>query len=122
MDWHGKSIRMGALVIATAVVLRLWSAGAFQTVSAALASPTLGSFLLYLETGRVVRPAEPSIPTEPVDSTEPTEAPEPQPQETKQTQLFLFPYFDILFLTTPSPQDRQQKFGFSTLTLTLYCH
>ena len=53
----------------------------------------------------------------------PQEVPQPpQPQETKQTELFLFPYFDILFLTTPSPQDRQQKFGFSTFTLTLYCH
>lgn len=56
MDWHGKSIRMGAMVIAMAVALRLWSAGALETVSAALINPTVGSFLIYLETGRVVRP------------------------------------------------------------------
>ena len=56
MDWHGKSIRMGALVLAVAVILRLWSAGALETVYAALVSPTVGSFLLYLETGRVIRP------------------------------------------------------------------
>lgn len=74
MDWHGKSIRMGAWVIAMAVVLRLWTAGAFETVYAALSSPEVGSFLVYLETGRVIRPLpDPTVPpgTEPA----PTEPP-----------------------------------------------
>ena len=76
MDWHGKSIRMGAWVIALAVVLRLWATGAFETVYAALDSPTVGSFLIYLETGRVVKPL-PEIPTEPAVS--PTQPPATTP-------------------------------------------
>lgn len=71
MDWHGKSIRMGAWVIAVAVILRLWSVGAFNEAMTFLSSPPVGSFLIYLETGRVVRPLP--------DATEP----EPQPTETE---------------------------------------
>ncbi len=74
MDWHGRSIRMGALVIAMAVVLRLWSAGAFERVYEAMASPEAGSFLVYLETGRVVKPRP--KPTEPM----PTETQPAQPE------------------------------------------
>lgn len=95
MDWHGKSIRMGALVIATAVVLRLWSAGAFQTVSAALTSPTLGSFLVYLETGRVVHPTEPSGSAGPSEPTESTTPPETKPAETKPLELPCFSKNDV---------------------------
>ena len=60
MDWHGKSIRMGAWVIALAIVLRLWSPGDLEPL------------LVYLETGRVVHPLP-----------EPTEAaiPPTQPPE-----------------------------------------
>lgn len=54
MDWHGKSIRMGAWVIALAIVLRLWSPGDLEPL------------LVYLETGRVVHslpePTEAAIP------------------------------------------------------------
>lgn len=76
MDWHGRSIRMGAMVIAMAVALRLWSAGTLETLYSALASPAVGSFLIYLETGRVVRPLP--DPTEPVTlppETEPVSRP-----------------------------------------------
>ena len=76
MDWHGKSIRMGAWAIALAVALRLWTAGAFETVYATLASPSVGSFLIYLETGRVVKPL-PESPTEP--SVSPTQPPATAP-------------------------------------------
>lgn len=68
MDWHGKSIRMGAFVIAMAVLLRLWAGGAFERLREVLLSPAVGSFLIYLETGRVVRP----LPDPTVDATEPT--------------------------------------------------
>ena len=85
MDWHGRSIRMGAMVLALALVLRLWSAGFFETVYAALVSPTLGSFLIYLETGRVVRPLpEPSL-TPTTAPTQPTETqPPPLPRFTAE--------------------------------------
>lgn len=68
MDWHGRSIRMGAWVIAVAVMLRLWSTGAFGTVCAALTESGVGSFLVYLETGRVVPPESPPPETEPPET------------------------------------------------------
>ena len=55
MDQHGKSIRIGATVIACAVALRLGSTGFFQPVINALTKPNIASFFLYLETGRKVR-------------------------------------------------------------------
>ena len=73
MDWHGKSIRMGTWVLAMAVVLRLWSVGTLETVYATFVSPTVGSFLIYLETGRVVRPVP--------EVTAPATTPPPQPTE-----------------------------------------
>lgn len=87
MDWHGISIRVGAWMIAAAVVLRLWSAGAFQAVTTALSSPSLGSFLVYLETGRVVRPTESPPTTAPIEATTaPTAPPQTQPPETEPTR------------------------------------
>lgn len=64
MDWHGRSIRMGAWVIAVAVVLRLWSTGVLGLGWTALADSGVGEFLVYLETGRVVRPEPESTPPE----------------------------------------------------------
>ena len=66
MDWHGKSIRMGAWVIVLAIVLRLWDPGKLEP------------FLVYLETGRVVHPqTEPTevATTPPTQPTQPTELP-----------------------------------------------
>ena len=71
MDWHRRSIRMGAAAILLAVVLRLYGTGAFGAMGEALAQPA-ASFMIYLETGRVVRP---------VQETEP----EPVPAETAET-------------------------------------
>ena len=84
MDQHQWSLRMGASVIMCATLLRLASSGFFQPVVDFLSQPKTSSFLLYLETGRVVRfsasepetlpvlapvstesPAETTVPTEP---------------------------------------------------------
>lgn len=55
MDHQQWSLRVGATVIACAVVLRLGSMGFFDPVAEFLSKPNIASFLLYLETGRVVR-------------------------------------------------------------------
>ena len=72
MDWDQRCIRFcGALVLA-AVALRLWAGGALVSVGQALTDPAAASFLVYLNTGRIVR----TLPgTEPVPPAEP-EAPE----------------------------------------------
>ena len=56
MDPQCKSLRIGAAVIGTAVVLRLLSGGALVPLVRALTKPETVAVLMYLETGRVVRP------------------------------------------------------------------
>ena len=62
MEWEQRCIRLCAAVLICAVVLRLWSAGALAPVGRALQSQQAASFLIYLQTGRVVRQVpEPEI-------------------------------------------------------------
>lgn len=72
MDRETLCLRIGALAIAGAVLLRLCSGGALGAVTEALSSPEAVSVMLYLETGRVVRPAQPQAP-------ENSEEPKPTP-------------------------------------------
>ncbi len=91
MDWQQRSFRVGMGIIACAAVFRLLGGGAAAPVADFFTQPQTASFLLYLQTGRVVRtaldlseppptepptqpPAEP--PTEP-----PTESPTESPTE-----------------------------------------
>lgn len=55
MDWEGRSLRFGAGIVACAIVLRLGMGGMLAPVEAALTSSSFTSFLIYLQTGRVVR-------------------------------------------------------------------
>ena len=55
MDHHQQSLRLGATVIACALLLRLNASGFFAPVAEFLAQPSISSLLLYLETGRIVR-------------------------------------------------------------------
>lgn len=55
MDQHSRSLRFGAAVIACALVFRLFSSGALASVAAWLSNPHIASFLIYTETGRIVR-------------------------------------------------------------------
>lgn len=64
MNIEKKSLRIGAMAIACAILLRLGSNGALGAVVKALSSPEAVSLMLYLETGRVVKPALPEIPTQ----------------------------------------------------------
>lgn len=57
MEQQRKSIHIGGAVIALAVLLRLISSGFFQPLLSVLEKPEVLSFLMYLETGRVIRSA-----------------------------------------------------------------
>ena len=76
MDLQQRALRIGAAVILCAVLCRLLGEGYLQNaVSAAQVPEGLASFLLYLETGRVVLPQEETVPAEtsPVETTVPAE-------------------------------------------------
>ncbi len=83
MDLQRRCLGIGSVMIVTAVILRLLSAGAWQTIAAALESPETAAFMLYLETGRIVHPQPEPTATEPptttLPTTVPTEPPEIQP-------------------------------------------
>ena len=55
MDHQQWSLRLGAGVIFCALLLRLTATGFFQPVADFLAKPNIAAFLIYLETGRIVR-------------------------------------------------------------------
>lgn len=55
MDLQEKSLRLGAAAVAGALALRLLAGGALDMAAAWLLKPETQSFLLYLETGRIVR-------------------------------------------------------------------
>lgn len=74
MDWEKWCLRASAAAIVGAILIRLSSAGVLNTVVNALSSPEVLSVILFLETGRVVRPAQPQLPqTDTADDA--TEAP-----------------------------------------------
>ena len=56
MELHNRALRVGAMAVALAIALKL-AAGGYQPLVALLAKEETQRFLLYLETGRVVRPA-----------------------------------------------------------------
>lgn len=77
MDHHQRALRMGAAVLICAISLRLLGGGIFQPLTAFLSRPDFLSFLLYLQTGRVVSAQVATSPTKPPVTTVPTEPSEP---------------------------------------------
>ena len=63
MELHNRALRVGALAVALAIALKL-AAGGYQPLIALLAKEETQRFLLYLETGRVIRPDTGSAPTQ----------------------------------------------------------
>ena len=61
MNLHRQSLRIGTLAILFALVLRLGGSDIVQNVSDFLNEPTISSWIIYLETGRIVR-FSPSFP------------------------------------------------------------
>ena len=74
-----KVLRTGALVVACAIALRLLS-GAAGSLSRDL-PPKIVSFILFMQTGRVVRPGHISFSPPPTDPTEETQPTNPSPTE-----------------------------------------
>ena len=64
MDLEKWCLRVGAAAVICAVLLRLGSNGALETAAQALTSQEALSVMLYLETGRILRPAQPQLPEE----------------------------------------------------------
>lgn len=86
MELERRSLRVGAAVIVCAILVRLVSGGAVDAMVRALTSPEAAAVLLYLETGRVVRPVEPQPPTEPASTTEPAQTQTAPPETTAPTE------------------------------------
>lgn len=84
MELERRSIRIGLAAIACAVIFRLVSTGAFAPVVEWLNREEVASFLIYMETGRVVRTASAS---ELLPVPETTAATEPTAPQTE------YPYF-----------------------------
>ncbi len=70
-----KVLRTGTLVVVCAIILRLAS-GLVGSVSLSL-SPKIASFLIFMQTGRVIRPGNISFSPKPTESPEVTEPPPP---------------------------------------------
>lgn len=77
MEQERRAIRVGLWVIALALVLRLAGSGALDKVVEFLTRQEVMSFLVYMETGRVVRNA----PARPVQLSPAPTAPSAQPEQ-----------------------------------------
>ena len=90
MDQYQRTLRAGAAALACAIVFRLMSGGLADKLLRWLSDPENQSFLLYLETGRVVHPTEvpPSVETQP-----PTEIITQPPTEPPAVQTMALPSF-----------------------------
>lgn len=88
MDFDQRCLRLCAAVLICSVLFRLAASGAFAPIEQWLAQPSTASFLMYLQTGRVIRASaeEPPLPlptmipttipppTQSADSTESTQS------------------------------------------------
>lgn len=75
MDWERRCMRTCAVILLCAVVIRLSASGRLSPLGEVLESPQVASFLVYLQTGRVVRLSAQPEP--------PTTAPEPESEPTQ---------------------------------------
>lgn len=86
MDLEQKTLRIGAVAVLCAILLRLISNGVPEAIVAALSKPQVASAILYLETGRVLRAPEPQLPADPPETAPPETAPPPS-AATEPTEL-----------------------------------
>ena len=103
MDWERKSIQVGAAVLCCALVLRLLAGGLWDKLIFAMTSPQAVSAMLFLETGRVVRPSGDVPPTETI----------PTPSEALPTEV---PYVEV---TLPQEQETPVQAVFSAADASL---
>lgn len=90
MEQERKSLRIGLTAIACALALRLLGSGALAPVVTFLSKPEVASFLVYLETGRIVRPGQATQP-QPTLPTVPLEATQPEPTQPEKTAACFAP-------------------------------
>lgn len=96
MQEHKRFLRMGVAVLTLAVTLRLFGAGYFAPVGAFFQSPGMLSFLVYLQTGRVVRyGAPPSASPAPAEPMTPPLQPEQLPSLETQASRPVFSEADV---------------------------
>ncbi len=98
MEQERRSIRIGMCMLACALLLR-FAGGAWDMVVGLLTDPQVASFLVYLETGRLVRldAPQPIAPTtEPTQTCEPTEPIPEQTEPAKQQVSFLPEEADLI--------------------------
>ncbi len=86
MNWEGRCIRTGAAAVLLAGMLRLTASGFFAPLEQALEDPLLTSFLVYTQTGRVVR-LTPEPPPAPAISQTAPPAPS-RPEEAEKLPVF----------------------------------
>ena len=86
MEQERRAIRFGLVMIMFAVFWKLLSSGMWEPVAEFLSQPRVASFLMYLETGRVVS-AEETAPAQTVAvvATEPTAQPTTEPPKRPMT-------------------------------------
>lgn len=92
MDQHQRTLRVGAAALVCAVIFKILSGGLPDRLRRWLSDPENQSFLLYLETGRVVHPTEASIP--PATVPDPTEV-VTQPQAVQTVAIPSFTEADM---------------------------
>lgn len=98
-----KTVRVGMAVIACALLIRILS-GLAGPVAAFLGKPENAAFLIYLETGRKVKPSITPAQTQPTQTTDPTQSgqttaptqpeqtePEVAPTEPEQSRIHFRP-------------------------------
>lgn len=73
MDWEGRCIRVAAAAVLCAGLLRLSASGFFAPLGQALEDPNVASFLVYMQTGRVVRLSPDPPPAPAISQTLPPE-------------------------------------------------
>ena len=83
-----KVLRISTLVVIGAVVLRLVSAALPTNIAALQISPELASFIVFLQTGRVVKPGNISF-DPPKETVQETTPPETDPPATPPPQISL---------------------------------
>lgn len=96
MEHQRQILRLGAIVIVLAAAIRLVSAGFFTPILSVLGQEKVATLLMYLETGRVIRFAQP--PTPQPEATEPTRPATVTPPKQPEMELPAFSHQDLSLL------------------------
>ena len=82
MEGEKLCFRVGVAALAAATLIRLFTGGVLGAVVEHLTTPEAAAAILFLETGKVMRPAQPA----PQQETQPTQPPETEAQALQEPQ------------------------------------